>query len=263
MIANYHVHTARCRHARGTDREYVEAAIAAGLKTIGFADHSPYWFEGEGDYYSIHRMFPEQTADYINSLHALREEYRGRIEIWIGFEAEYYEKRFDLLMEKLDAFDYDYLILGQHYVGDELEDRISMNMTGAHDWEQYVDQCVAAIQTGRFTYVAHPDCLRYSGDDAAFYRKHALRLCEAAKAWDLPLEINLQGLRENRRYPREDFWEAAREVGNTVVFGWDAHSPNVFNDPATLARAAAWVEKFQLPYLDTLTLRNPKTAPLA
>ncbi len=27
MIANYHTHTARCKHAEGEDREYVEAAI--------------------------------------------------------------------------------------------------------------------------------------------------------------------------------------------------------------------------------------------
>ena len=30
MIANYHTHTWRCRHADGTEREYVETAIEAG-----------------------------------------------------------------------------------------------------------------------------------------------------------------------------------------------------------------------------------------
>ena len=32
MIANYHTHTWRCRHADGTEREYVERAIEGGLK---------------------------------------------------------------------------------------------------------------------------------------------------------------------------------------------------------------------------------------
>lgn len=32
MIANYHTHTWRCRHADGTEREYVERAIEAVLK---------------------------------------------------------------------------------------------------------------------------------------------------------------------------------------------------------------------------------------
>ena len=35
MIANYHTHTWRCKHASGTERTYVEQAIAAGLKILG------------------------------------------------------------------------------------------------------------------------------------------------------------------------------------------------------------------------------------
>ena len=41
MIANYHTHTWRCRHADGTEREYVETAIEAGFKILGFSDHTP------------------------------------------------------------------------------------------------------------------------------------------------------------------------------------------------------------------------------
>lgn len=37
MIANYHTHTWRCRHADGTEREYVERAIEGGLKILGFS----------------------------------------------------------------------------------------------------------------------------------------------------------------------------------------------------------------------------------
>ena len=40
MIANFHTHTARCNHATGTDREYVEAAIRAGVKSLGFSDRT-------------------------------------------------------------------------------------------------------------------------------------------------------------------------------------------------------------------------------
>lgn len=35
MLHNYHAHTARCKHASGTDREYVEQAILGGVKTLG------------------------------------------------------------------------------------------------------------------------------------------------------------------------------------------------------------------------------------
>ena len=36
MRYNLHTHTKRCNHAQGEDREYVEAAIKAGIKTLGF-----------------------------------------------------------------------------------------------------------------------------------------------------------------------------------------------------------------------------------
>lgn len=42
MKANYHTHTFRCKHADGEDKEYVEAAIKAGIKTLGFSDHCPW-----------------------------------------------------------------------------------------------------------------------------------------------------------------------------------------------------------------------------
>ena len=40
-LPDYHTHSARCGHARGTPAEYVEAARAAGLLAIGVADHLP------------------------------------------------------------------------------------------------------------------------------------------------------------------------------------------------------------------------------
>ena len=39
-----HTHTFRCGHASGTEREYIENAIAAGFDTLGFSDHAPYVF---------------------------------------------------------------------------------------------------------------------------------------------------------------------------------------------------------------------------
>ena len=37
MIANYHTHTWRCRHADGTEREYVERTIEGGLKILALS----------------------------------------------------------------------------------------------------------------------------------------------------------------------------------------------------------------------------------
>ena len=65
MIANYHTHTWRCRHADGTEREYVERAIEGGLKILGFSDHSPYPFPDGYD--SGMRMRLDQVEGYVDS----------------------------------------------------------------------------------------------------------------------------------------------------------------------------------------------------
>ena len=96
MKNNYHTHTVRCRHAQDTEREYIEAAIAAGIKTLGFADHAPQIFPG--DYYSHFRMRPEELEDYCRTIRTLKEEYKDRIDIKIGLEAEYYPDLFEDLI---------------------------------------------------------------------------------------------------------------------------------------------------------------------
>ena len=70
MFANYHTHTTRCRHAAGTDREYVEAAIKSGLTILGFADHTPLPDR------AMCGMAPEELPGYVASLAALRQEFQ-------------------------------------------------------------------------------------------------------------------------------------------------------------------------------------------
>ena len=86
MIANYHTHTPRCNHAQGSEQEYVDAALSAGLKILGFSDHTPYFFPG--DYYSTFRMRPEELSGYVSTVSGLRDRYAGKLEIHVGVEAE-------------------------------------------------------------------------------------------------------------------------------------------------------------------------------
>ena len=89
MLFNYHTHTARCNHASGTDREYVEQAILNGMQTLGFSDHAPYVFP-DGKYPSEHRMRTDELFEYTESVRSLAKEYEKDIRILCGFELEYY-----------------------------------------------------------------------------------------------------------------------------------------------------------------------------
>ena len=254
MIANYHSHTWRCNHANGTEREYVENAIKAGLKIMGFSDHSPYIFP-EG-YHSWFRMGIDQLEGYANTILALRKEFAGQIEIPLGLELEYYPDLLPRLLPVLRDYPLDYVILGQHFVGNEINDHYSGDHADdKHLLERYADQTIEALQTGLFTYFAHPDLLFYEGD-TKFYQEQARRICREAKSCGIPLEINLLGIRKGKHYPRPLFWEAAAEEGCDVILGRDAHEPDAVLQNEPLEQAMELVHRFDLHLIDTVTLRK-------
>ena len=243
MIANYHTHTARCGHARGSDREYVEYALARGLKVLGFSDHVPMPFrDGHESHFRIPRA---RLEDYINSVLALKEKYAGQIKILLGFEAEYYPDYREAVKEMLAPYPVDYMILGQHF-NDSSE---SLYNPRPHDSRQrlttYVDRVLEALAAGDYLYAAHPDLINFTGDEA-FFRQEITRLCRGAKALDIPLELNLLGMREGKNYPNPLFWEIAAREKNRVILGCDAHSPADVADPAQLEKALQLAEDFGL-----------------
>ena len=257
MQANYHTHTVRCNHAEGTERDYMEQAIARNVRILGFSDHSPQVFD-EG-YVSGFRMRPDQLEDYVLTLRSLREEYRGQIEIYIGLEAEYYPKLFSRLMDLIRPFHLDYLILGQHFTGNECDGEPACPRPTEDEsrLERYVRQTIEAMETGRFSCFAHPDVLNFTGN-AKIYRKWYEKLCVRAKELDIPLEMNMLGFATNRHYPNKAFFQIAAEVGNEVILGCDAHAPGRVADPNEIEASLRFLEECGIHrVMERMTLRQP------
>ena len=253
MRANYHTHTVRCGHARGTEREYIDAALAGGIGILGFADHAPYALPG---LYPGIRMAPEELEGYVETLRALRMEYAGRITLHIGLEAEYYPAGFADLLDRARREEVEYLILGQHFPGNEAGEAYFANPTDDIErLERYVAQSEAAMRSGVFSYFAHPDLIRFTGEEAA-YTRAARRLCRCARDCGLPLEINLLGFRLGRNYPDERFWRVAGEEGCDAVLGCDAHDPGDLRVPEAEQRMREMAERCSLRLLDSVELRR-------
>ncbi len=254
MIANYHTHTPRCHHAEGTEAEYVQAAINSGLQILGFSDHTPYWFPGE--YYSHMRMYPNQLEEYCGAVRKVQEEYADKLQIHLGLEVEYYPAYFKKMLSKVRDQGVEYFLLGQHWVGGEIGEPYCGHATEDESLLRlYCDQVIEAIQTGFFTYLAHPDLINYVGDPK-IYRRHIRRLCHEAKACDLPLEINLLGIRTGRNYPNRLFWEVAAEENCDCIIGCDAHSPSDIMKAAAEQKALELVHELKLNLIDTVKLRS-------
>lgn len=257
MIANYHTHTFRCRHADGTEREYIERAIANGVKMLGFSDHAPYLFGESETYYSNMRMFPDQLADYCDTLVKLREEYKDRIHISIGLEMEYYPDLFQNTLRYMKDYPIEYLILGQHFLGNEKNDLYSGQKTNDEAvLERYVRQVVEGLKTGCFSYLAHPDLIFFTGHDR-IYTKHITWLCKSMKSMGIPAELNLLGFEQHRPYPSPRFWEIVAETGCPCIIGCDSHTVRTVADPHVVSHAKQYLAHFGLTPLETVPLRNP------
>ena len=254
MLANYHTHTWRCNHASGTEEEYIQEALKRGLAILGFSDHTPYFFP-EG-YYSGFRMKMDQLEGYVSTVLALREKYESRLRIPLGLEVEYYPDLFPRLLPVLKDQPLDYLILGQHFVGNERGEAYAGRATGDVDvLRRYCRQAMDAMQLGCFSYLAHPDLICFMGDKKA-YAEHMRQLCREAKNCSIPLEMNLHGIVENRHYPNRIFWEIAAEEGNSVVLGCDAHMPSELSDLSYEKTAMKIVRELDLEILSIVPLRS-------
>ena len=250
MNANYHTHTARCRHASGEDREYVEAAISQGIKVLGFSDHCP-WVFPDG-FVSGTRMEPHELDGYFKSLCDLRDEYKDDITIYIGFEAEHIPELMPEQDKLLADYPVDYMILGQHFLEPEPFGAYTGYPTPSENmlaW--YTDLVIEALETGRYKYAAHPDLLHFTGDNET-YRKHYTRLCQCLKRLDIPVEINLLGLGQHRHYPDNRFLEIARDTGCCAILGIDAHCPQMITDNDTIRKGEEVAKKYGLPLVDRL-----------
>ncbi len=98
---DFHIHTT-WSDGKHSPEEMVEYALKLGMTHMGFSDHSYTAFD---DSYCLSL---DRIADYKNEILRLREKYRGRIEIYLGVEQDYYSET--------STDGYDYVIGSVHYV---------------------------------------------------------------------------------------------------------------------------------------------------
>lgn len=256
MIYNYHTHTTRCRHAINLDEEYIKCAIESGIKYFGFSDHAPFVFPDGHE--SFYHMEAALGYEYIKTIRTLADKYKDQILISVGLEMEYYPSYFNEMLDFARNIGAEYLILGQHFIADEWPDGIGSRAytEDAELLREYVNNVISGIKSGVFTYVAHPDTINFGGDED-IYHQEMTKLCQASKEYNVPLEINLHGIINNRFYPSDRFFAIAGEVGAPVTFGMDAHEATALLNKEQVAKASAMVKKHRLNYIGM-----PKLVPI-
>jgi len=260
LSSNYHTHTKRCGHAVGEDEDYVLEAISYGYKNLGFSDHAmlPGFSEPgiRGDY--------SEFDGYVRSIRSLAEKYRNRITIYCGFEAESFPEFFPYYQELLNNGVLDYLILGNHCAmgpNHSIQTRFS-HVTTPQQLYLYKDLAVQAMATKMFSVFAHPDYFMAGKETFDLdCRKVSKAIIEAAIAYDVPLEVNVGGIRDGKHrigsglrwiYPTDAFFDLVGKYQAKCIIGMDAHAPNQLSNDSAIFEAVKFAKRHNLVLVDSL-----------
>lgn len=259
-LANFHSHTYRCHHAEGTEEEYILRAIDQGYDCLGFADHTPWPYAT--DFVSGIRMTVGELDNYIDTLRRLRDKYADRIRIMIGLECEAFPAYFDWLERTKRDRELDYVILGNHYdTTDENNGFYFGQSARPRDLERYAQATIYGMESGLFTYLAHPDLAlhRYAEFDSAA-DEMCRAICEAAQRLNLPLEYNLLGHKRLETawargyigYCSPQFWNVAAQYRVRSIIGVDAHTADALDCVPLYASVREKLGSLGIPVMDVI-----------
>lgn len=231
-VKNYHTHTYRCKHATGEVIDYAKIAVEQGITVLGMTDHTPL---PDNRWLGI-RMEIEELPEYLNAIKEAEVAFPN-LKILKGMECEYATEYHNFYQDELlGRWKLDYLILGPHffpYQGEWLASHHHIRC--AKTLQAYTDHLITSMESGLFTFVAHPDLFGITYEEWDQNTEACSRqILLAAADLKIPLEINGYGFRKPHlqtksgsrpSYPWLPFWELAQEYDVEVVVNSDAHQP--------------------------------------
>ncbi len=254
---NYHTHTIRCGHASGTDEEIIQAAINAGFETLGFSEHI---CSSNGEFTFL-RMEKSSFDEYLDTMIALKEKYSHEIDIKVGFEVEYCTDEIPFYKKVLNDPRVEYFIFGPHNNYTLEKESMVTYETDTNKINDYCKNVIEGMESGMYKYVAHPDLYmkKYDFFDETC-KMAAYAICNRSKQLNIPLEINLEGIKVGLlpydsgkmfryRYPVEAFWEIAGIVGCPVIVGVDSHSVDAYSYHESFEYAHLLIKKYNLCHI--------------
>jgi len=222
MIANYHTHNRWCRHASGEIEDYIEVALEEGFVELAITDHVPH-----SDNIDKRRMQWEELPEYDRLLNEAIAKYGGRISLIKGFECEYYPESMPEYRMMQDRYGYEIFLLGQHWYGEGRKYFAFSREKTAYEMHVYADQVCDGLNTGMFTFLAHPDLGVFGyapgwDSECESIMRQIFAECEKL---DIPVEINGAGAFENRGYPGKEAFTLSKEYKLRYLINMDAHKP--------------------------------------
>ncbi|MCI5522744.1 MAG: histidinol-phosphatase [Treponema sp.] len=231
-LTNFHTHTQLCKHAFGSPYDYVKIANSQNCTCLGFSDHCPYP-ENFYDYWQDIRMSKEEIPVYLEWISQAKQI--ANFPVYTGYECEWDYSIKEWYVELKEKHGAQYLALGPHWVTVNNQHIYILNVKETSLLNAYTDQLIQGMESGIFSFVAHPDLFMagYKEWDSQS-KSMAKAIIQAAKTFDIPLEINGLGMHRNKlltskgerfQYPYLEFWQMAADENVKIICNSDAHNP--------------------------------------
>lgn len=243
--SNYHVHS-RYDDGKGEPEEYVEAALAAGLASLGFSGHNVVPFPTDWT------MPAENLPAYLAAVRRVQERYRDRLPVFLGMEVDYLPGVISPRSPQILALGLQYTIGSVHFLAGPLADGRHWTIdstpeeydTGMREHfggsarrmvEEYYERIGRMALEAPPDFVGHFDSIklnnrgdRWFSESDRWYRRAAAGALEAVARSGCMLELSTAAVfRKNLSsyYPSDWILRDCRRLGIPVTVCSDAHTP--------------------------------------
>ena len=261
QLSSLHTHNTFC-DGKNTIREMIESALALGFESIGISSHAY-----TGYPFDVCGIKKERVEEYISTVLNLKEEYRGRINIFLGLELES-----RVLGEKRPEIDsrLDYTIGSVHlfrkngcyYPVDNTPEEWEAALAafgGNHLAliESYLEELATFTEESSFDIVGHYDLYtkfnekrHLFDEETPQYRALALKYLDRIISTGKIIEVNTGAMSRGWKavpYPAFFLLERMREKGARVTINSDSHASDTlafgYNTALRLLREAGFTKE--------------------
>ena len=229
VTTNFHTHTIYC-DGKDTPEQMVLVARGKGFTHLGFSGHS---------YLEIDRDFAMDDADqqkYFAEIHALKERFKGEMEIFCGLEQDCYSAP--------PKLPYDYLIGSVHHVekdgaypmtdGSLEQERHVLDTWYDGDFDAFAKDYFEVGKVLDMTgadIIGHIDlvmknCEKKDYQPTANFLDYAYGAVQKLLPYGKPFEMNTGAMARGHRttpYPHPDILRMIYEGGGQIMINSDCH----------------------------------------
>lgn len=237
-------HSAEFGDGLDTLEEIVREYIRQGFEWVGITEHAPpssdaYLFPRDIEAGFTAEKVMTRFARYMDVCRGLQRRYAEQIDLYVGFETEYYPGYEPFLARLIEDFAPDYIVGSLHHVEEipidmdreRYGEAVAAAGGAAELYCRYFDRQLDLIDRFRPAVVGHFDLIRIFDPDYPTQLAHAdvrsriHRNLEAIRDLDLILDYNVRALDKgmDEPYVSRPILEKALELGIAVVPGDDSH----------------------------------------